>query len=221
MPDIPQRWLSLSGICTTLNLGPAQVKNLYRNKLLVRIGKNPADYRYLDPTPEYAERLRLAAVLLSKRSDVPIDLPLTFLLTIREVAEIMNWSLRHARDFLEDNKVPCFKSANRARLYSVSVVRDFLWRRNGRKLAGKIAPMLLSELISFAQRFIDSETALMPTDEQFKADEELQRKLAWIMRQKSPQRETMLADLMAKLELAKQVTAALHSPDDTSTDTQH
>ena len=216
MPDIPQRWLSLSGICTTLNLGPAQVKNLYRNKLLVRIGKNPADYRYLDPTPEYAERLRLAAVLLSKRSDVPIDLPLTFLLTIREVAEIMNWSLRHARDFLEDNKVPCFKSANRARLYSVSVVRDFLWRRNGRKLAGKIAPMLLSELISFAQRFIDSETALMPTDEQFKADEELQRKLAWIMRQKSPQRETMLADLMAKLELAKQVTAALRSPDDTS-----
>ena len=216
MPDIPQRWLSLSGICTTLNLGPAQVKNLYRNKLLVRIGKNPADYRYLDPTPEYAERLRLAAVMLSKRSDVPIDLPLTFLLTIREVAEIMNWSLRHARDFLEDNKVPCFKSANRARLYSVSVVRDFLWRRNGRKLAGKIAPMLLSELISFAQRFIDSETALMPTDEQFKADEELQRKLAWIMRQKSPQRETMLADLMAKLELAKQVTAALRSPDDTS-----
>ena len=221
MPDIPQRWLSLSGICTTLNLGPAQVKNLYRNKLLVRIGKNPADYRYLDPTPEYAERLRLAAVLLSKRSDVPIDLPLTFLLTIREVAEIMNWSLRHARDFLEDNKVPCFKAANRARLYSVAVVRDFIWKRNGRKLAGKIAPMLLSELISFAQRFIDSETALMPTDEQFKADEELQRKLAWIMRQKSPQRETMLADLMAKLELAKQVTAALHSPDDTSTDTQH
>lgn len=213
MTDLPQRWLSLSGIATVLNVTCTQVKTLYKQKLLVRIGKNPADYRYLDPTPEYAERLRLAAVLLSKRSDVPIDLPLTFLLTIREVAEIMNWSLRHARDFLEDNKVPCFKSANRARLYSVSVVRDFLWRRNGRKLAGKIAPMLLSEIISFAQRFVDAETALMPTDEQFKADEELQRKLAWIMRQKSPQRETILTDLMAKLELAKQVVGAVKQND--------
>lgn len=205
MPDLPQRWLSFSGICTTLNLAPSQVKSLYRQKLLVRIGRRPQDYRYLDPTPEYAEKLRLAAVLLSKRYEFTIDLSMSSLLTIREVAEIMDWSLKHARDFLESNKVPCWKSKNRARLYSVSVVRDFIWKRNGRKQAGKIAPMLLSEMISFAQRFIDSETALMPTDEAFKADEELQRKLAWVMRQKSPERETMLADLMAKLDLAKRV----------------
>ena len=218
MPDLPQRWLSLSGICSTLNITPSQVKSLYKQKLLVRIGKNTPDHRYLDPTPEYAERLRLAAVMLSKNTAVPINLPLTSLLTIREVAEIMGWSLKHARDFFEDAKIPCWKSANRAKLYSVSVVRDLIWKRNGRKMAGKIAPLLLSEIISFAQRFVDAETALVPKDEQFKADEELQKKMEWIMRQQSPGRETMLADLLEKLDLAKRISslAASISPRTTS-----
>ena len=221
MPDIPQRWLSLSGICTTLNLGPAQVKNLYRNKLLVRIGKNPADYRYLDPTPEYAERLRLAAVMLSKRSDVPIDLPLTFLLTIREIAEIAGWTQRKAIRILEEGKVPCFKSANRARLYSVSTVRDLLFKRQGRKLSKQMSPVLIQDLIVFFRKFQAAEESIVPTDAVFAEDAELQQKIIWMMKQPSPGREAMLADFMEKLELAKQVTAALRYPDDTSTDTQH
>jgi hypothetical protein len=209
MQNLPQRWLSLSGICTTLNLQPRQIKSLYNHKLLVRIGKTAEEFRYLDPTPEYAERLRLAAVMLSKNPVVNIDLPMTFLLTIREIAEIMGWDQRKTTRILEENKVPCWKSANRARLFSVTVVRDLIWRRNGRKLSKQKAPMLLSDIIAFAKRFIDSETALMPTDEAFKADEELQRKLAWVMRQKSPEREAMLADLCDKLELAKQVAVSL------------
>jgi hypothetical protein len=208
MPDLPQRWLSLSGISTTLNLTPTQIKTLYNQKLLVRIGKRPQDYRYLDPTPEYAERLRLAAVMLSKNSQVNIDLPMTFLLTIREICEITGWSQRKTIRVLEEGKVPCFKSKNMARLYSVTTLREIIFKRQGRHFHKQVAPMLLPELVAFAKRFIDSEAAIVPTDEAFKADAELQKKMHWIMRQKSPQREVIMADLLAKLELAKKVLSA-------------
>jgi hypothetical protein len=211
MSDIPQRWLSLTGISATLNLTGTQIKLLHKQRYLVRIGKRPQDYRYLDPTPEYAERLRLAAVMLSKNSQVNIDLPMTFLLTAREVAEIMGWSLIHARNFLQDNKVPCWKGKNRAALYSVSTVRDLIFKRQGRHLHKQKAPFMLPELVAFAKRFIDSEAAIVPTDEQFKADAELQKKMELVMRQSSPGREVMLADLLEKLELAKQVVQTLES----------
>jgi hypothetical protein len=223
MPDLPQRWLSLSGICTVLNLTPSQVKSLYKQKYLVRIGKNPPDYRYLDPTPEYAERLRLAAVLLSRNAAVTfkIDLPTTFLLTSREVAEIMGWSPRYAKVYLAEKKIPCFRFENskkRALLFSVSAVRDMIFKRNGRgRYSKQLAPILLSDVILFYRRFQATEEAIVPTDAAFKEDAELQKKIQWMMRQPSPQREVMLADFLDKMELAKQVVEALRSPDDTST----
>jgi hypothetical protein len=207
MPDLPQRWLSLSGICTTLNLRPTQVKLLHKQKYLQRIGKRPEEYRYLDPTPEYAERLRLAAVMLSKNNEVNIDLPLTFLLTIREVAEIMGWGLSHARSYLAENKIPCYKSKNKACLFSVSTVRDLIFARQGRHLAKQKAPFLLPEIIAFQRKFQAAEESIVPTDAAFKEDEDLQKKIRWMMRQKSPEREVMLADFVEKLELAKQVVA--------------
>jgi hypothetical protein len=211
MDSLPQRWLSLNGICTTLNLRPLQVKLLYKQKYLVRIGKRPDEYRYLDPTPEYAERLRLAAVLLSKNDEVPIDLPLAFLLTTREIAEIMGWTLKGAQNYLERKPIPNHKCKNRVRLYPISAVRDMIWRRGGRKLSKQKSPFLIPELIACAQRIIETDTALIPTDEQFKSDEELQRKMKWIMRQSSPSREIMMADLLEKMELAKRVVSLLQS----------
>ena len=211
MPDIPQRWLSLTGISTVLNLTGTQIKLLHKQRLLVRIGKRPEDYRYLDPTPEYAERLRLAAVMLSKNSQVNIDLPMTFLLTAREVAEIMGWSLIHARHFLQDNKVPCWKGKNRAALYSVSTVRDLLFKRQGRKLSKQRDPFLLSDILNYFRRFQAEEESIVPTDAAFAEDEDLQKKIAWLMKQPSPQREVMLADFIEKLELAKQVVQTLES----------
>jgi hypothetical protein len=205
MTELHQRWLSLSGISTVLNLTPTQIKTLHKQRLLVRIGKNPSEYRYLDPTPEYAERLRLAAVMLSKNSQVNIDLPMTFLLTIREVAEIMGWSLTHARHFLDDSKAPCWKAKNRAKLYSVSTVRDLLFKRQGRKLSKQRDPFLLSDLINYFRRFQVEEEAIVPTDAEFAEDAELQKKIVWMMKQPSPQREAMLADFLEKVELAKQV----------------
>lgn len=209
MPDLPQRWLSLSGISTALNLTPVQIKTLYNQKLLVRIGKRPNEYRYLDPTPEYAERLRLAAVMLSKNSIVNIDLPMTFLLTIREIAEILGWTHRYAINYLEDHKVPCWKSKNRARLYSISTVRDMLFKRQGRKLSKQRDPFLLQDLLDYFRRFQAEEESIVPTDAAFEQDALMQKKIKWLMRQPSPHREAMLADFIDKMELAKKVVTVL------------
>lgn len=207
MPELPQRWLSISGISTTLNLTPTQIKTLYKQNLLVRIGKNPTEYRYLDPTPEYAERLRFAAVMLSKNSTVNIDLSLSFLLTRREVAEILGWNLVYAELYLRTKKVPRHKAANGVVFYPVSAVRDMLWKRNGRKLAGKIAPMLLSEMLAYFWRFKAAEEAIVPTDAAFAEDAALQKKIVWMMKQ--PNRDVLLADFISKMELAKRVVEAV------------
>ena len=210
MPDIPQRWLSISGLSTVLNLTPTQIKTLYKQKLLVRIGKRPNEYRYLDPTPEYAERLRLAAVMLSKDDTISINLPLTFLITKREIAEIMGWSLRKTRRFIEDNKMPSYKAANNSRLFSVSTVRDFIWKRNGRRLSKQMSPVLIADLIHFFRRFQAAEEAIVPTDAAFAADAELQKKITWMMKQ--PNREVLLADFISKMELAKQIVVTAKTP---------
>lgn len=208
MNTLPQRWLSIVGIATELNLTTTQIKLLYKQRLLVRIGKRPDEHRYLDPTPEYAERLRLAAVMLSKQPDIPTNLPLTFLLTVQEIAEILGKTRSATAHILDDNKVPCFKSPtsrNRAKLYSVTSVRDLVWRRNGRNTAvsKQKAPVLLKDFIAYFWRFQAGEDAVMPTDAQFREDAELERKLEWILRQ--PNRDALLAQFMSKMNLAKQV----------------
>lgn len=123
----------------------------------------------------------------------------------------MGWSIRHARHFLEDTKTPCYKSANRARLYSVTTVRDLIFKRQGRHLAKQKAPMLLSEMIAYFRRFQATEESIVPTDADFERDAELQKKITWIMKHPSPQREVMLADFVEKLELARKVVSSLQS----------
>jgi hypothetical protein len=211
MNSLPQRWLSIHGICTVLGLTPNQVQHLARKKYLVRIGDQARHYRYLDPTPEYAERLRLAAVMLSKNNEVNIDLPLTFLLTIREVAEIMGWGLSHARSYLAENKIPCYKSKNKACLFSVSTVRDLIFARQGRHLAKQKAPFLLPEIIAFQRKFQAAEESIVPTDAAFSEDAALQKKIVWMMKQ--PSRDVLLADFISKMELAKQVATAIRKPE--------
>ena len=210
MSTLEQRWLSLSGISTVLNLTPIQIKLLHKQHYLVRIGKRPDEYRYLDPTPEYAERLRLAAVMLSKNDRVNIDLPMSAILTVREVAEIMNWSLNHAKKYLLENRIPHFKAGVRINLYSVTEVRDMIFRRNGRgKFSKQLAPFLLTEILEYHKRFQAEEESIVPTDAAFERDAELSKKIKWMMRQ--PQREVLLADFVEKLELAKQVVSLLQS----------
>jgi excisionase family DNA binding protein len=148
--------------------------------------------------------------MLSKDDTISINLPLTFLITKREIAEIMGWSLRKTRRFIEDNKMPSYKAANNSRLFSVSTVRDFIWKRNGRRLSKQLAPMLLSEMIAYFRRFQAAEEAIVPTDAAFAADAELQKKITWMMKQ--PNREVLLADFISKMELAKQIVVTAKTP---------
>jgi hypothetical protein len=211
MNSLPQRWLSLSGISSVLNLTPSQVKTLHKQKLLVRIGNRPQEHRYLDPTPEYAERLRLAALMHTRGAGFKIDLPHSFILTKREVAEVMGWNLTYAEEYLREKQIPRYKAPNNTVFYSVADVRDMIFRRQGRHLAKQKAPFLLKEILAFQKRFQAAEEAIVPTDEQFKADAELQKKMAWMMKQPSPGREAMLADFLEKIELAKKAFQTLES----------
>lgn len=198
---IEQRWLSIHGICSTLNLSKSQIYTLVRKKYLVRIGDVHTNYRYLDPTPEYAERLRLADALEGRENP-----SLKGLFTAREVAEIMNWSLGATRHFL--SKVPHVTSKH-CSLYSAAQIRDFIWRRSGRKMAGRKDTVLLSELLAYFMRFREAEEEIVPTDAAFAEDAALQKKLQWMMEQ--PNKETMLKEFLEKMELTKNVVQQLSS----------
>lgn len=190
-----QRWLSIHGICNALEMTPDKIRRLVKKGLLQRLGEGP-DARYLDPGPEYAERMRLAMGM-----EMTTPLGAKFLFTTREVATIMQWSFRHAITRL--TKVPSFRTKGSLNLYSAADVRDMLWKRHGRKLADRKAPFLMPEILEFFQRYYDSETAMIPTDAVFREDEEFQKKLNWILKQ--PNKEVMLADLLQKMDLAKKV----------------
>lgn len=200
MNTLPQRWLSLNGICDVLGMSPSQVKSLVRSKQLVRIGK-PPDYRYLDPTPEYAERLRLWASM-----DTQTNIPLKALFTVREVTEIMGWHISHGRDVMRT--IPATKVNGHTKLYSAVQVRNLLFRRQDRKHSQQKAPFLLSGLIAYFRRYYDSEAAIVPTDSEFADDDALKAKLEWMLSQ--PNHQKMLAEFLEKLELAKMVTASDH-----------
>jgi len=108
--------------------------------------------------------------------------------------------------------VPFYQAKNKVVFYSISDVRDLIFRRNGRKRYSKqLSPFLLPEIIAFQKKFQAAEEAIVPTDAAFEEDAELAKKLAWMMRQKSPEREVILADFMSKIELARQVFQTLES----------
>lgn len=213
MEQLPQRWLSLDGICTTLNVSKDHALWLAKSGFLEVIwGSNKmrryVDARFLDPTPAYAERLKIGEALYGRLFPIPHDLDLCGLLTIREVAEIMGWSLRYARKYAWKYKLPSVR-AGRYDLYSPSVVRDLLWRRGGRRLSKQKAPFLVTEMIEWFLRSTAQVEADLPTDAQLAQDEVMQRKLARMMKLPSPDRERALAEFLEKTEMAKQLLAVL------------
>ena len=120
--------------------------------------------------------------MLSKQAFINVNLPMSYLLTIREVAEILGWSLKHAQTCLAKYKIPCIKSSNRVKLYTAASVRNLIWKRQGRKIADKTAPLLLSEMILFFKRFQAAEEAMVPTGAMFAEDAILQKKITWMMK---------------------------------------
>jgi hypothetical protein len=207
MSTSQQRWLSIDGICDTLTMSRSLIKSLVKSGALVSIGSGP-NTRYLDPTEEYANKLRLGEALYERLYPIPKDLNLAALLTIREVAAITGWKWRYACLVLE--KVPHIK-VGRYNMYSVQTVRDLLWRRQGRKQAHQKSCFLVEDLIRFFFRYYESENAEVPSDAAFANDAVLKSKLARILKMHSPAKEEALRSLWQAVEMAKQAAAILRS----------
>ena len=202
-----QRWLSLTGICTTLQMTEWNIKTLVKQGVLVKIGTSK-DTRYLDPTPEYAEKLKLGEALYGRLYPIPFDLSTTALISTRELAEILGWKLKYARQYVWREDVPHIR-VGLYDLYTVATVRDLLWKRQGRKFAGRRSPFLIPQLIDFFMRQLARENEEVPTDEQFAQDDLIERKLVRMSKLKSPDKEAAFADFYRKVELSRQVAAAM------------
>jgi hypothetical protein len=207
---VEQRWLTLDMLSSILRLPKPYIKELTRQGFLVTIGKHELK-RWLDPTPEYQEKLRLAAVIQGRVQFVPPDISEIALLSLREVAELCGWTLSYARIYVKRNPVPRFKVNPRLDLYSIRTVREILWRRQGRKLSKQRSPFLIQELIEFVQREHARESADIPTDAEYAADEKIQRKLEAIVRRSEKDQEVAKEDFASKVELARKIAQILDS----------
>lgn len=203
-----QRWLSLEGICTSLQVSRVHAVWLAKQGFLVVIwgskDKKIKTARFLDPTPEYADKLKLAEAMYGRLYPLPKDINLAAMLNVGEVAQIIGWTYQYAQKYLVQEKVPCTK-IGMYNMYSVAAVRDLLWAREGRKRARKRAPILLSQLIQFFKAQYAKEGDAVPTDDEFAADDLLQRKLERMAKLPPAERAEAMREFYQKVALAKQV----------------
>lgn len=204
MGNQEQRWLSLDAICTTLRLPRKIIRALVKKGCLVHI-KTQAGDRYLDPTPEYAEQLRLGAMAHQKYYPIPDDITERALLTPAEISQILGINKKQTRTWLKRHDVPRFQVSRNLALYTVGGVREALWNREDRVLHKNKAPFLIPELVAFFRRYYAAETALVPTDKQFREDDVLQRKLEIL----ASLNDGAKRDFSAKVELARKIVQIL------------
>lgn len=198
----PQRWLSLNDICAVLDMDKKTVQELVKEGHLVKIGSRTTGMRYLDPTPEYAERLRFAHLYHTKTITAVPDLPHKALLTPAELGELMGWTQDYTWKVISKQKVPKIKMG-RYTLLTVETVRDLLWQK-GRKKAAKRNPFLLSEILEWFAKYKSAEDAAVPTDAALLEDDRFQRKMQRIATMPAELRARAMKDVVDKIELAKQ-----------------
>lgn len=207
-----QRWLSLEGICTSLQVSREHAVWLAKQGFLVviwgRAGKKVHGARFLDPTAEYTEKLKLAEAMYGRLYPLPKDINLAAMLNVGEVAQIIGWTYQYAQKYLVQKKVPCTK-IGMYNMYSVAAVRDLLWAREGRKRARKRAPILLSQLIEFFKAQYAKDNEAVPTDEEFATDDLLQRKLERMAKLPPAERAEAMKEFYEKVTLGKQVAESL------------
>ena len=206
------QWLSLTGIASLLQTTPDHIRWLVSNGYLEMIpGKNKSfeNARFLDPTPQYAERLRLGEMIYQRRNPIEIDLSEKAIFTKAEVAAILGWSEKYAHLYLHQKKTPHVKIGPRLRLYTAKTVRDLLWRRTGRTTSKQRAPFLVTSLIDWFHRQNEAAMDGVPTDLQFAEDDALQKKLERVLTMPSPEKESALRELLIKTDIAKQVALCI------------
>jgi hypothetical protein len=206
-----QHWLSLEGICGVLNITRKHALWLAKNGHLAFLpGRTRAEARYLDPTPEYKEKLKRCEAFYGRTHPLPIELDMAPLLSLREIAEIMGWTLHGTRTRAATGRIKGGVRVGAYILYPTSVVRDLLWRRRGRKMAKQRAPFLIQELIDFFLARSAEAAEGVPLDVEFAGDDLLQKKLERLARMPHAEREVAMREFYQKVALAKTVAAALH-----------
>ena len=204
-----QRWLSLDGICSTLRLNAAQVRTLVKKGCLVRIGgKRGVPARFLEPTAEYKEQLRIAAIFHMKHYTVPEGITEKAILSSGEIGAILGLNWRQTDKWLRKHHLrPAVRITKILHLYTVNEVRDALLRRAKRVNASRRAPFLLTEIIDFLRstHAVDLET--IPTDSALYQDDLLRKKLERL----ADLSEGAKAEFTAKVELARRIVQILES----------
>lgn len=217
-PDTEQRWLTLDQLCTTLRLPKGCVLDLAKRGCLAVIwGRNGAKFlqaRFLEPAEEYKQQLRLGAMIHAKLHPTPRDLSELALLSVREVAVIMGWTNKYAHKYMLENKVPHIKSGFQHYLYTSQTVRTLLWNRQGRKNAGRRSAFLITDLIESFQKWYAEDLKDVPTDAQYLADDEVQRKLLRIVEMAESDQVHARTDFARKVDLARKVLQILESAKD-------
>jgi hypothetical protein len=206
-----KRWLTLDMIASTLRLPASYIKELTKQRYLVTIGSLDKR-RWLDPTPEYAEKLRLAAILHDGHMHVPPDINEIALLSLREVAELCGWSVNYARNYMKRYpEIPRFRVNSQLHLYSITTVREILWRRQGRKLSKQRSPFLIAELVAWVKARHEAELQDLPTDAEYAEDDAMMRKLELIVRRSEKDQIASKHDFASKVELARKVVQILEN----------
>ena len=208
MADIEQRWLTLDELRSTLRITAMHVRDLLRDGHLVALPGRKSDTRYLDPTPEYKEQLRIAAIIHGKTA--PTSISDRALFTTSEMAELIGCKVERAHRITYIQKLPRVMINPQMGLYSANTIRKLIMRRTGRKKFAKRSPYLLMELIDWfrAKYEVDKE---IPTDVQFLEDDKTQRRLQLLIDRDSKDSLAAQVDLGKKLALARQVVQILES----------
>jgi hypothetical protein len=206
------RWLSLIGICELLSTNETNIKWLVKHGYLEMMPGNQGKHsaRYLDPTPEYARRLRVAETLYGRRQPLPadLDIPSAPVFTIRELAEILGWPIKKARKYVYEKRITAIKGTPGLCLFSARQIRNILWKRTGRKKAYRRAPFLLDDLISYFARYEGEQRQIFPTDEELKADDILVRKWDALARMDPEDRDFAMREFLDKARVAREIVTA-------------
>lgn len=209
-----EQWLTLAQISDRLRLTPTAVIALGDNGHLrviwgARKSKKFSDSRWLDPSEEYAEQLRLAAIVHRKEYPAPPYLNERAMFTIREVAALCGFSVDYAKLAFRRLKIKPVVVGPSLRLYSVNQVREVLWRREKRGLSKQMSPFLITFLVDWFMKHDADARQDHPTDAEFQADAVIQRKLERIVEMAEDAQHRAKLDLARKVSLAKRVAALL------------
>jgi hypothetical protein len=210
-----QRWLSLIGICDLLSTTEKNIKWLVKNGYLEMIpGRGNGKYltaRFLDPSPEYAQRLKLAETIYGRRQILPAELniPGASIFTITELAEILGWSAARASRLVVKRKIVSVAGGPKLRYFSATQIRNILWKRTDRKQAYQRAPYLLQELIDYFWRYEANQRKLVPSDAAFAEDDLLMKKWELMARMDPEDRDLAMQEFLEKVRAAKDIAASL------------